>query len=130
MGPDPHVISIIPGDHSQYGGPLYALPDHDLGERPWYTHDDLWWFKLGSDEKVCFDNALEYIHDLLLTAEVTRFQEASCLFFVYQEEIRKIKEHMWEAGQLKDASAHRLEGANALNRIEAALQELDHWMAR
>ena len=49
--------------------------------------------------------------------------------FVYQEEIRKVKEHMWEAGQLKDASAHRLEGANALNRIEAALQELDHQMA-
>ena len=32
MGPDPHVIGIIPGDRSQYGGPLYALPDHDLGE--------------------------------------------------------------------------------------------------
>ena len=36
---------------------------------------------------------------------------------------------MWEAGQLKDASARRLEGANALGRIEAALQELDHRMA-
>ena len=35
---------------------------------------------------------------------------------------------MWEAGQLKDASARRLEGANALNRIESALQELDHRM--
>ena len=29
MGPDPHVIGIIPGDNSQYGGPLYAIPDHD-----------------------------------------------------------------------------------------------------
>ena len=35
---------------------------------------------------------------------------------------------MWEAGQLKDTSARRLEGANALNRIEVALQELDHRM--
>ena len=35
---------------------------------------------------------------------------------------------MWEAGQLKDASARRLEGANTLSRIEAALQELDHRM--
>ena len=58
MGPDPHVIGIIPGDRSQYGGPLYALPDHDLGERPRYAHDDLWRFKLGSDEKAHFDNAL------------------------------------------------------------------------
>ena len=129
MGPDPHVIGIILGDRSQYGGPLYALPDHDLGERPQYAHDDLWCFKLGSDEKVHFDNALEYIHDLSLTVEVARFREASHLFFVYQEEICKIEEHMWEAGQLKDASARRLEGANALNRIEAALQELDHQMA-
>ena len=129
MGPDPHVVGIIPGDRSQYGGPLYALPDHDLGERPWYAHDDLWRFKIGADEKARFDNALKYIHDLSLTAEVARFREASRLFFTYQEEIRKIEEHMWEAGQLKDASARRLEGANALSRIKAALQELDHRMA-
>ena len=129
MGPDPHIIGIIPGDRSQYGGLLYALPDHDLGERTRYAHDDLWWFKIGSDEKARFDNALEYIRDLSLTVEVARFQEASRLFFVYQEEICKIEERMWEAGQLKDASARRLEGANALNRIEAALQELDHRMA-
>ena len=128
MRPDPHVVSIIPGDSSQYGGPLYALSDHDLGEQPWYAHDDLWRFKLGTDEKTRFNNALEYIHDLSLTVEVARFQEASRLFFVYQEEIHKIEEHMWEAGQLKDASARRLEGANTLNRIEAALQELDHQM--
>ena len=129
MGPDPHVIGIIPGDRSQYGGPLHTLPDHDLGERPQYAHDNLWWFKISADEKARFDNALEYIHDLSLTAEVAQFREASRLFFVYQEEIRKIEERMWEAGQLKDASARRLESANALNRIEAALQELDHRMA-
>ena len=129
MGPDPHVVGIIPGDRSQYGRPLYALPDHDLGEQPRYAHDDLWRFKFGADKKARFDNALEYIHDLSLTAEVARFREASRLFFTYQEEIRKIEERMWEAGQLKDASARRLEGANTLSRIEAALQELDHCMA-
>ena len=129
MGPDPHVIGIIPGDRSQYGGPLHALPDHDLGERPRYAHDDLWRFKLGSDKKARFNNALEYIHDLSLTMEVAWFREAFRLFFVYQEEIHKIEERMWEAGRLKDTSARRLEGANALNRIEAALQELDHRMA-
>ena len=128
MGPDPHVIGIIPGDHSQYRGPLYALPDHDLGERPRYTHDDLWRFKIGADEKARFHNALEYIHDLSLTAEVEQFQEASHLFFNYQEEFHKIEERMWEAGQLKDASTRRLEGTNMLNRIEAVLQELDHRM--
>ena len=51
MGPDPHVIGIIPGDRSQYGGPLHAIPDHGQEERPRYTHDDLWRFKYGADER-------------------------------------------------------------------------------
>ena len=60
-----------------------------------------------------------------LIAEVARFREASRLFHMYQEEIRKVEECMWEVGQLQDASARRLEGANALDRIEAAAEELD-----
>ena len=44
---------------------------------------------------------------------------------MYQEEVHKIEEHMWEVGQLQDASARRLEAANALDRIEAAAEELD-----
>ena len=125
MGPDPHVIGIIPGDRSQYGGPLYAIPDHGQEERPWYAHDDLWCFKYGADERVRFDNALDHIHDLSLIAEVARFRKASRLSHMYQEEIHKIEERMWEAGQLQDASARRLEGANTLDRIEAAAAELD-----
>ena len=124
MGPDPHIIGIIPGDTSQYGGPLYAIPDHDQGERPRYTQDDFWCFKFGTDDFNRFESALKHIGDLSLTAEVTRYCEASCLFFQYQEEICKIKVCMWEAGQLKDASGCRLEGANALHRIEEALVDL------
>ena len=124
MGPDPHVIGIIPGDNSQYGGPLYAIPDHDQGERPRYAQDDFWRFKYGADDFDRFESALEHIRDLSLTAEVTRYREASRLF-QYQEEIRKIEERLWQAGQLKDASGRRLEGANALHQIEEALVDLD-----
>ena len=129
MGPDPHVIGIIPGVRSQYGGPLYAFSDHDQGECPWYAQDNLWHFKYGANERERFNNVLEHIHNLLLTTEVAHFCEASCLFFVYQEEVHKIEECMWEAGQLKDVSAHRLEGANALHRIKAAAEELDRRVA-
>ena len=125
MGPDPHVIGIIPGDTSQYGGPLYAVPDHDQGERPRYAQDDFWCFKYGADDFNRFESALEHIGDLSLTAEVTHYREASRLFFQYQEEIHKIEERMWQAGQLKDASGRRLEGANALHRIKEALVDLD-----
>ena len=87
MGPDTHVIGIILGDRSQYGGPLHAISDHDQGERPWYAQDNLWHFKYGVNEREQFDNALEHIHDLLLTTEVVRFCEVSHLFFLYQEEV-------------------------------------------
>ena len=37
---------------------------------------------------------------------------------------------MWEAGQMKDSSARRLEGANALHRIEEALVEVNRRQQR
>ena len=125
MGPDPHVIGIIPGDNFQYGGALYAIPDHDQGECPQYAQDDFWRFKFGADDFDWFESVLEHTSDLSLTAEVMRYCEASCLFFQFQEEIQKIEVHMWEVSQLKDASERRLEGANVLHRIEEALVDLD-----
>ena len=130
MGADPHVIGMIPGDRNQYGGPLHATPDHDLGERPRYAPDDLWQFKVGADNSGHFDLTLDFIHDLSLTTEVTRFCETSSLCTQYQEDIRKLKTRMWEAGQMKDASARRLEGANALHRIEEALVEINRRQQR
>ena len=130
MGADPHVIGMIPGDRNQYGGPLHATPDHDLGERPWYAPDDLWQFKIGVDNAGRFNLALDFLHDLSLTAEVARFRETSSLFTHYQEDIRKLETCMWEAGQMNDASARRLEGANALHRIEEALVEINRRQQR
>ena len=83
MGVDPHVIGMIPGDRNQYGGPLYAAPDHDQGERPRYAPDDLWQFKAGADNSAHFNLALNFIHALSLTAEVSRFREMSSLFTQY-----------------------------------------------
>ena len=130
MGADPHVIGMILGNSNQYGAPLHAAPDHDQGEQPWYAPDDLWQFKFGADNFAHFELALDFIHDLSLTAEVSRFCETSHLFTQYQEDICKLKVRMWEAGQMKDASARRLEGANALCRIEEALVEINHTQQR
>ena len=125
MGVDPHVISMIPGNNSQYSGPLHAALDHDLGERPQYTPDDLWQFKFRADEFTCFELTLDFIHNLSLMAKVMRYRKTLHLFAQYQEDIHKLEVHMWEAGQIKDASACRLEGANALHRIEEAVVELN-----
>ena len=125
MGADPHVIGMIPGDSNQYGGPLHAALDHDVGERPRYTPDNLWQFKIGADKFAHFELALDFIHDLSLTAEVTHYCETSHLFAQYQEDIHKLEVHMWEDRQMKDASVRRLEGANALHRIEEVLVEIN-----
>ena len=130
MGADPHVIGMVPGDNNQYGGPLHAAPDHDLGERCRYAPDDLWQFKHGADNAGRIDLALDFLHDLSLTAEVSRFRETSWLFAQYQEDIRKIEVRMWEAGQMKDSSVRWLEGANTLHRIEEALVEINRRQQR
>ena len=130
MGADPHVIGMIPGDNNQYGGPLHANPDHDQGERPWYAPDDLWQFKIGADNAAHINLALDFIHNLSLTAEVSGFRETSHLFTQHQEDVHKIEVHMWEAGQMRDTSTRRLEGANALHLIEEALVEINHRQQR
>ena len=130
MGADPHVIGMIPGDINQYGGPLHTTPDHDQGERPQYAPDDLWQFKIRADNAASIDLTLDFLHDLSLTAEDSRFRETSRLFAQYQEDVCKIKVRMWEAGQMKDYSARRLEGANALHRIEEALVEINRRQQR
>ena len=130
MGADPHVIGMIPGDCNQYSGPLHATLDHDQGERPQYTPDDLWQFKIGADNSTRFNVTLNCLHNLSLTAEVSRFHETSHLFTQYQEDICKLEVRMWEARQMKDASARRLEGANALHRIEEALVKINHRQQR
>ena len=130
MGVDPQVIGMIPGDCNQYSGPLYTAPDHDQGERPQYAPDDLWQFKIRADNASHINLALDFIHNLSLTAEVLHFWETSRLFAQYQEDIRKLKVRMWEAGQMKDSSARRLEGANTLHRIEEALVEINRWQQR
>ena len=73
-----------------------------------------------------FRNTLEFLHDLSLTTKVNCLHKTSHLFYQYQEDTHKLEEHMWEAGQLKDASMQRLEGANTLHQIEEALVELNH----
>jgi hypothetical protein len=42
----------------------------------------------------------------------------------FQRNIEQIQERMWEAGALMEAASRRLEGANSINRIEDAMEEL------
>jgi hypothetical protein len=123
MSIDPQVIGRHDRDEAEYGRPVYAQPDFGA-EASRYALDDLGRFKANTPEVEVFDNALMFIHDRTLIAEVYRFCQASMAVTQFQRNIEQIQEHMWQAGALMEAVAHRLEGANSINRIEDAMEQL------
>ena len=80
--------------------------------------DDLWRFKWGSDNAAVFNASLEYLGNRSLTAEVHCFREAGRIITQYEEDIRRLETHKWEAGCLQDTSIHCLESANALEQLD------------
>jgi hypothetical protein len=123
MSINPQVIGRCEGDEAEYGGPLYAQPDFGM-EASRYAADNLSQFKANTPEVEAFDDALTLIHDRALIAEVHHFHQSSMAIIQYQHDIELIQERMWEAGALMEAAARRLEGANSINRIEDAMEEL------
>jgi hypothetical protein len=123
MSIDPQVIGRRDGEEAEYGGPVYAQPDFGA-EASRYAPDDLGRFKANAPESEAFDNVLMFIHDCALIAEVYCFCQASMAVIQCQRNIEQIQEHMWQAGALMEAAARCLEGANSINRIEDAMEEL------
>jgi hypothetical protein len=118
MGVDPQVIGRMQGSTEDYGGPLHTEPRFEQARRPRYTTDEWWRFKASAEEADDVDGVLVQLHDQSLTAEIHRFCQCNILSIKYAEDIWKIEEHMWEVGMMRDVSICRLEGANALARIE------------
>jgi hypothetical protein len=123
MSIDPQVIGRRDGDEAEYGGPVHVQPNFGA-EASRYAPDDLGRFKANAPESEAFDNVLTFIHDRALIAEVYRFRQASMAVTQFQHNIEQIQECMWQAGALMEAAARRLEGANSINRIEDAMEEL------
>ena len=126
MSNDPYIISIVPGDNNHYGSVLHAEPSYDIDQfqHPHYGTDDLWCLKYGANEVEEFNEALNFLHDCSLTAEVHWYCEARMLEASYKADIKKLEDRMWAAGTMKEASVRRLEQANALARIEVGVAEL------
>ena len=126
MSNDPYVISIIPGNNNHYGSVLHAKPSYDIDQfqHPHYGMDNLWHLKYRVDEAEEFNNALAFLHDHLLTAEVHCYHKAGMLEASYKEDIKKLENRMWAARTMKEASVCHLEHANALARIEVGVAKL------
>ena len=121
-----YVIGIVPRDDNHYGSALHAEPCYNIDQFqcPRYHTDDLWRLKYGADEAEEFDEALSFLHDRSLTAEVHHYHEARMLEASYKADIKKLEDHMWAMGTMKEASVHHLECANALARIKVGVMEL------
>ena len=111
MSNDPYVIGIVLGDDNHYGSALHAEPCYDIDQFqcPCYHTDDLWRLKYGANEAEEFDEALSFLHDRSLTAEVHRYREARMLEASYKADIKKLEDCMWAVGTMKEASVHHLE---------------------
>ena len=74
-----------------------------------------------------FDASLKYLGDWSLTVEVHQFREAGRIVAQYEEDIRRLEIHKWEAGCLQDASIRCLESANVLEQLDRAQVERHMW---
>ena len=102
---------IIPGDDNHYGLALHAEPCYDIDQfqRPCYHTNDLWCLKYGADEAEEFDDTLSFLHNCSLTTKVHRYCEAGMLEASYKVDIKKLEDHMWAMGMMKEVSVHHLE---------------------
>ena len=108
---DLYVIGIVPGDDNHYGSALHAEPCYDIDQfqHPQYHTDDLWHLKYRADEMEEFNKALSFLHDCSLTAEVHHYCKVRMLEVSYKADIKKLEDHMWAAGMMKEASVCHLE---------------------
>ena len=126
MSNNPYVIGIVPGDNNHYGLALHTEPCYDIDQLqcPRYHTDDLWHLKYRADKAEEFDEALSFLHDHSLTAEVHHYHKARMLEASYKADIKKLEDCMWAAGTMKEASVCCLEQANALAHIKVGVAEL------
>ena len=89
--------------------------------------DNLWRLKWGFDDAAIFDTSLDYLGDRSLTVEVHCFWEAGRIIVQYEEDIRRLEIHKWEAGCLQDASICHLKSTNALEQLDRAQVEWHMW---
>ena len=118
---NPQVCGIHPSDGHVYTQPLYAKPDFDMDEKPRYNCDEMLMFKSGTWEADGVERAMEHISDLSLVAEVHRYRCLTHELKGLEELLRKVEKRIWETGMNQTASIHRLEAANAIERIQACI---------
>jgi hypothetical protein len=100
-----------------HSGEVHTAPDHDHGEVPDYTCEQLQHFH--SKYTCCHevDDPLEHIRDKSLIAEVARFQGTMDTMDHLHKEIREREETLYCQGNDNRKCVHHLELAHTLGRV-------------
>ncbi len=118
MHPNPFVIGLRDDSEKVYTTPLYATPIFHYDGKPVYKAQELEFLKMEAEEREQTDRMLKRLNDPSLVAEVHRFrimtQELACL----EEAIAEGEDRWGELAAMQCKTIHRLEMADALNRIK------------
>jgi hypothetical protein len=109
MGVNPTVDGCMYKGGVVHSGEVHAAPDHDHGEVPDYTCEQLHHFR--SEYTRCHevDNALERIGDKSLLTEVAHFRGTMDAMDHLHKEIREWEEELYCQGNDNQKCVHRLE---------------------
>jgi hypothetical protein len=109
MGVNPTVDGCMYKGGVVHSGEVHATAEHDRGDTPDYTHEQLRHFHSGYPHRHEVDDALERIRDKSLIAEVSQFRGSVCLRWM-----------PWTASIKKSESMKRRYTAAGMTTISAS----------
>ncbi len=118
MHPNPFVIGLRNDSEKVYTTPLYAAPIFHYDGKPVYKAQDLEVLKMEAEGKEQTDRMLRRLHDPSLTAEVHHFCIMTQELARLEEAIAEGEDRWGELAAMQCRTIHRLEMADALNRIK------------
>src|SRR6266702_1363629 len=118
MHPNPFVIGLRNDSEKVYTTPLYAAPIFHYDGKPVDKAQDLEVLKMEAEGKEQTDRMLRRLHDPSLTAEVHHFCIMTQELARLEEAIAEGEDRWGELAAMQCRTIHRLEMADALNRIK------------
>jgi uncharacterized protein YdcH (DUF465 family) len=100
-----------------HSGEVHTAAEHNRGNTPDYTHEQLRHFRSNYSRHHEVDDALERIGDKSLLTEVSRFRRTMDAMERLNKEIQEREEEMYSSGNDNRKCVHRLKRAHALIRV-------------
>jgi hypothetical protein len=117
---NPTVHGFRAGSPTPYSNHLYATPFFDLCQHPRYAVADIWFLSTRYPYRDEVDLGIHALKDQTIQAEVRRYRGHEYHINQLQQELVKLENRIGMRQMEKDQCVHRLEQADALQRIHKA----------